>query len=172
MKKTDLEEVLKDYPDAQRILNARAKKLMKENHARHHAVHAEEGKNNILFHARKTSTYDPKRDPALLDAVLRLLPRAKAASSFRSKHRSSNNAYGESRIPYSRSVSEDDMSAFTSKRRFNRNSVSQDEGLMKLSQNRQTASFSSNYSTPYSLMSSDDEHDNDDVISTNIQNYD
>ena len=34
LQKDDLETVLKDYPDAKRILNARARRLMKENEER------------------------------------------------------------------------------------------------------------------------------------------
>ena len=35
LQKDDLELVLKDYPDAKQILSARARRLMKENEARH-----------------------------------------------------------------------------------------------------------------------------------------
>ena len=51
LKKKDLEAVLDDYPDAKRILNARARKLINEN--------AEENKkemaarNNVIFERRR-----------------------------------------------------------------------------------------------------------------------
>lgn len=43
LQKADLEEVLKDYPDAKRILNARAKKLMRENEERLMQARGEKG---------------------------------------------------------------------------------------------------------------------------------
>ncbi|CAB4070198.1 CNGB1 [Lepeophtheirus salmonis] len=54
-------KVLEDYPDAQRILNARAKKLIRENELRRGS-----------YKIRRASIFDRKKDPALLSAVMRL----------------------------------------------------------------------------------------------------
>ena len=69
LRKEDLEETLKHYPDAKRILNAKARKLMKENDERN----AREGqesrsKDKVLFRR------SPRKDPALLGAVMRMVP--------------------------------------------------------------------------------------------------
>ena len=69
LRKEDLEETLKHYPDAKRILNAKARKLMKENDERN----AKEGqesryKDKVLFRR------SPRKDPALLGAVMRMVP--------------------------------------------------------------------------------------------------
>ena len=104
LQKDDLETVLKDYPDAKRILNARARRLMKENEERfakevyEQKLHQESEKRrqkqekladegNIIFPVPQTSakevststtvsqTTTPKgRDPALLNTLMRMLP--------------------------------------------------------------------------------------------------
>ena len=68
LRKEDLEETLKHYPDAKRILNAKARKLMKENDER---TAKEERKElgEVIFDRKKH-----KKDPALLEMVMKMLP--------------------------------------------------------------------------------------------------
>jgi hypothetical protein len=90
--KEDLEETLKYYPDAKRILNAKARRLMKENEAR--SAKEREANNNganagvgggsqedkpaggggedglVLFRTRVSGN----KDPGLLEAVLKVMP--------------------------------------------------------------------------------------------------
>ena len=68
LRKEDLEETLKYYPDAKRILNAKARKLMKENSER---TAKEEGKDQgeVIFGGN-----GHKKDPALLNMVMKMLP--------------------------------------------------------------------------------------------------
>ena len=77
LRKEDLEETLKHYPDAKRILNAKARKLMKENDERK----AKEGqesrsKDRVLF------KHSPRKDPALLGAVMRVVPSNSMTSMY------------------------------------------------------------------------------------------
>ena len=85
LQKTDLEEVLKDYPDAKRILNARAKKLMKENEERFlrekrdiqmRQLAMGSVADDVIFQLNTPyrMQQQQKRDPALLEAVLKILP--------------------------------------------------------------------------------------------------
>ena len=77
LRKEDLEETLKHYPDAKRILNAKARKLMKENDERN----AKEGqecrsRDKVLFR------HSPRKDPALLGAVMRVVPSNSMTSMY------------------------------------------------------------------------------------------
>lgn len=81
LQKTDLEEVLKDYPDAKRILNARAKRLMKENEERLMRERRDiqmrqlamgSVTDDVIF--QLSTPFRQQRDPALLEAVLKILP--------------------------------------------------------------------------------------------------
>ena len=68
LRKEDLEETLKHYPDAKRILNSKARKLMKENEERS----AKEGmkeQGEVIFTGESN-----KKDPALLNMVMKMLP--------------------------------------------------------------------------------------------------
>ncbi len=82
--KEDLEETLKYYPDAKRILNAKARRLMKENEARsakERVAHNNNGRSNppplppedegVLFRPRALAE---RKDPGLLEAVLKVMP--------------------------------------------------------------------------------------------------
>ena len=51
LKKKDLEAVLDDYPDAKRILNARARKLINENAEQNKKEMA--ARNNVIFEQRR-----------------------------------------------------------------------------------------------------------------------
>ena len=78
LRKEDLEESLKNYPDAKRILNAKARKMMKENNERT----AKEGKSKsmegeVMFEGKKTN-----RDPALLNIVMKMLPAHSMAAMY------------------------------------------------------------------------------------------
>ena len=77
LRKDDLEEALKHFPDAKRILNAKARKIMKENDEREAK---DEGRQ------KKTADGDifsqaPKKDPAILEAVMALRKRQKTQRS-------------------------------------------------------------------------------------------
>ena len=86
LRKEDLEEALKYYPDAKRILNAKARRLMKENEARSAKEREANNNNNssapvqpppsgvedgVLFRARAAGE---RKDPVLLEAVLKVMP--------------------------------------------------------------------------------------------------
>ena len=68
LRKEDLESALRYYPDAKRILNIKAKKLMKEKTASEKDNVAQEPQ-QTLFDPRQ-----PPRDPAMLEAVIEALP--------------------------------------------------------------------------------------------------
>ena len=68
LRKEDLESALRYYPDAKRILNNKAKKLMKEKTASEKDNVAQEPQ-QTLFDPRQ-----PPRDPAMLEAVIEALP--------------------------------------------------------------------------------------------------
>ena len=51
LKKKDLEAVLDDYPDAKRILNARARKLINDNAEQNKKEMA--ARNNVIFERRR-----------------------------------------------------------------------------------------------------------------------
>ena len=51
LKKKDLENVLDDYPDAKRILNARARKLISENAEQNRREMT--ARNNVIFERRR-----------------------------------------------------------------------------------------------------------------------
>ncbi|XP_040575637.1 cyclic nucleotide-gated channel beta-3 [Lepeophtheirus salmonis] len=131
LKKIDLEKVLEDYPDAQRILNARAKKLIRENELRRGS-----------YKIRRASIFDRKKDPALLSAVMRLrgkkLPRCHDA-------------------PVSRSNSLKQLHSHLSFKKHRR-SKSADERLLKEFKLRHCSYFSDG-STPYSLLSRQNSED-------------
>ena len=69
LRKEDLEETLKHYPDAKRILNSKARKLMKENDERS-AKEDRTGQGQVMFPGGQNS----RKDPALLNMVMRMLP--------------------------------------------------------------------------------------------------
>ncbi len=82
--KEDLEETLKYYPDAKRILNAKARRLMKENEARSAKERVANNNNGredppplppddegVLFRPRALAE---RKDPGLLEAVLKVMP--------------------------------------------------------------------------------------------------
>eukprot|EP00095_Tigriopus_kingsejongensis_P000955 snap_masked-scaffold83_size396513-processed-gene-0.1 protein:Tk00955 transcript:snap_masked-scaffold83_size396513-processed-gene-0.1-mRNA-1 annotation:"cyclic nucleotide-gated cation channel beta-1" len=84
LQKADLEEVLQDYPDAKQILNARARKLMKENEQRIRREEASLRRKNavaddddVIFPLQRG-----KREPALIDTVLKALPASSLASAY------------------------------------------------------------------------------------------
>ena len=99
LQKVDLELVLKDYPDAKQILNARARRFMKENEARQlretekRKMNEQERKlqrhtttktsdANVIFPLRTHSLHaKKKKDPALLDTALKLLPNSAAPTA-------------------------------------------------------------------------------------------
>ena len=68
LRKEDLEETLKYYPDAKRILNSKARKLMKENSERSEKENTI-GQGEVIFSRKKN-----KKDPALLNMVMQMLP--------------------------------------------------------------------------------------------------
>ena len=51
LKKKDLENVLDDYPDAKRILNARARKMISENAEQN--MKEMTARNNVIFERRR-----------------------------------------------------------------------------------------------------------------------
>ena len=51
LKKKDLENVLDDYPDAKRILNARARKMISENAEQNRKEMT--ARNNVIFERRR-----------------------------------------------------------------------------------------------------------------------
>ena len=72
LQKDDLEMVLEDYPDAKQILNARARRLMKENEARFQREHQEhqkqKEKNELRYRKnRLSSTRLSKRERSVQD---------------------------------------------------------------------------------------------------------
>ncbi len=92
LKKEDLEMVLEDYPDAKRILNARAKRLIRENEARlreeredlRRAREArernQEMEERVLFPVGNRMRRGRSQvNPALLEAVMEALPRESTA---------------------------------------------------------------------------------------------
>ena len=77
LRKEDLEETLKYYPDAKCILNAKARKLMKENEERKVKEGQEfKSKDRVLF------KHSPRKDPALLGAVRRVVPSNSMTSMY------------------------------------------------------------------------------------------
>ena len=68
LRKEDLEAALRYYPEAKRILNNKARKLMKEKTAAEKGNVAQEP-SQTLFAPRQ-----PPRDPAMLEAVIEALP--------------------------------------------------------------------------------------------------
>ena len=89
LKKTDLEMVLKNYPDAKQILNIRAKRLIRENELRNKQDRklldqtAARNTENVIFPIERPA---PK-DPAILKAILTLLPSSSLSTTFISKKR-------------------------------------------------------------------------------------
>ena len=110
LQKDDLELVLKDYPDAKQILSARARRLMKENEARHKREFQErqnQEENNLKPSRKKSlnqnlqpvdvifplqsyfgtlhhnSQNPKKKDPALLETVLKILPNSANSAYLR-----------------------------------------------------------------------------------------
>ncbi|TRY76858.1 hypothetical protein TCAL_03522 [Tigriopus californicus] len=83
LQKADLEAVLQDYPDAKQILNARARKLMKENEQR---IRREEAslrrKNAVADDEVIFPLQSGKREPALIGTVLKALPETSLASAL------------------------------------------------------------------------------------------
>jgi len=80
LKKRDLESVLRDYPDARRILGARARRLMRENEillqkekaeARRQRTAAENDKVLFPLHSRRAAS---EGEPGLLKVVMEALP--------------------------------------------------------------------------------------------------
>ena len=67
LRKEDLEAALKYYPEAKRILNNKAKKLIREKGGEEKVSKPEDDK--ILFRGKGN------KDPALLEAVMNILPR-------------------------------------------------------------------------------------------------
>ena len=106
LQKDDLELVLKDYPDAKQILNARARRLMKENETRYKREFQErqrlqenkfegETRRKSLQNLQNVDVIFPlqsyfgtlhqnskKKDPALLETVLKLLPHSATAPAY------------------------------------------------------------------------------------------
>ena len=66
LRKEDLEDALKYYPKAKKILNLKAKKMIKEKMAKEKVPEADD--NSMLFKSNK------RKDPALLETVLNVLP--------------------------------------------------------------------------------------------------
>ena len=101
LQKEDLEEVLEDYPDAKRILNVRARKLMKENEERLRKEREQLAKeagalspptDGIMF----PLVEDRKAHPALLDTVMKALPEDSGASNLLRKGSRSTTMAAES----------------------------------------------------------------------------
>ena len=67
LRKEDLEDALKYYPKAKRILNLKAKKMIKEKMAKEENKAKDESE--ILFKSTRR-----RKDPALLQTVLNVLP--------------------------------------------------------------------------------------------------
>lgn len=73
LRKEDLEAALKYYPEAKRILNNKAKKLIREKGGEEKIAKPE--KDDILFRGKD-------KDPALLEAVMNILPRSSMANMY------------------------------------------------------------------------------------------
>ena len=72
LRKDDLEEALKHFPDAKRILNAKARKIMKENDERKVRDSHQQSDDEIL-NVRRSE----QRDPKILDTVLAMKTKKK-----------------------------------------------------------------------------------------------
>ena len=70
--KEDLEAALKYYPEAKRILNNKAKKLIKE----------KGGDTKIEKPDKDEMLFKTKKDPALLEAVMNIIPRNSMANMY------------------------------------------------------------------------------------------
>ncbi len=79
LRKEDLQEVLKDYPDAARVLNARAQKLVRENEER---MRQERQLQQDSEFSPRQLRRRPQRDPALLSTVLSALPETSMAAQL------------------------------------------------------------------------------------------
>ena len=124
LSKEDLEESLKNYPDAKRILNAKARKLMKENDERS----AKEDKAKVAHGEVLFKEKSNKRDPALLNMVMKMLP-AHSMTQLYLKHGSrvgSVSLQGASSETHSRMV-DPDRNSFTASRasRYNWHNILQ-----------------------------------------------
>ena len=73
LRKDDLEEALKHFPDAKRILNAKARKIMKENDERKARDSHNQSDDGIL-NVRRSE----QRDPKILDTVMAMKTKMKA----------------------------------------------------------------------------------------------
>ena len=73
LRKDDLEEALKHFPDAKRILNAKARKIMKENDERK-ARDSQNQSDDGILNVRRSE----QRDPKILDAVMAMKTKRKA----------------------------------------------------------------------------------------------
>ena len=73
LRKEDLEAALKYYPEAKRILNNKAKKMIREKGGEEKIAKPE--KDDILFRGKD-------KDPALLEAVMNILPRSSMANMY------------------------------------------------------------------------------------------
>ncbi len=93
LKKKDLEDVLIDYPAAKRMLNVRARKLIRENAAK--VRQERDAEEDVIFDSRRRST---ARDPALLKAVLQLMPPESATAGILSRAASIAGTAADSRM--------------------------------------------------------------------------
>ena len=86
LRKEDLEAGLKYYPDAKRLLNAKAKKLVKEKMG---VRNKEQTEKETLFNPIE------KKDPALLEAVMSVLPSDSLVNKYltRGSRAASSDAY-------------------------------------------------------------------------------
>ena len=80
LRKDDLEEALQHFPDAKRILNAKARKIMKENDERNATAKDE---NKVLKKGDFVPKYTPK-NPTLIETVLELKRRQRNRSQCQS----------------------------------------------------------------------------------------
>ena len=74
LRKDDLEEALKHFPDAKRILNAKARKIMKENDERK-ARDSQQQSDDEILNVRRSE----QRDPKILDTVMAMKTKKRAA---------------------------------------------------------------------------------------------
>ena len=74
LRKDDLEEALKHFPDAKRILNAKARKIMKENDERK-ARDSQQQSDDEILNVRRSE----QRDPKILDTVMAMQTKKRVA---------------------------------------------------------------------------------------------
>ena len=74
LRKDDLEEALKHFPDAKRILNAKARKIMKENDERK-ARDSQQQSDDEILNVRRSE----QRDPKILDTVMAMKTKKRVA---------------------------------------------------------------------------------------------